>query len=372
MANDIQWSEVCCYDGLEETDHHCLKCFPSHICTFFVFFFFFFVHQDNDVQQADKYADLAIQSDRYNPAGEGLWWRTPLLFRHYIHSRLCKTWSAYWPVHVCIGLVQVLHTVSKLSGKKGLSINWHLNFWRMPVTLVMTNECPMDITYRAVRYEGTWSSCRCCVNNPSPHTTQLHKRQVERAYSNIVSRLTSQESKTEKSAKYCVRLMAVRMPGHLRWPAPVVCDVTVGAEESKVLRHVTMPASAKWGSAMQIKFDIHWHAVMKISWFSGKTAMIQKHIDKRAQDGVDMAASMLWFVFRKLTQNRENWSFFIQIPPWSSSILSALVNKGNCDFVTGEYEKAKEQYMEALSIEASCVEALFNMGESCIGIGLDI
>ena len=71
------------------------------------------------------------------------------------------------------------------------------------------------------------SSAPCCVNNPSSHTTQLHKRQVERAYSNIVSRLTSQESKTEKSAKYCTRPMALRMPGHFSWPALVVCDVTV-------------------------------------------------------------------------------------------------------------------------------------------------
>ena len=46
------------------------------------------------------------------------------------------------------------------------------------------------------------------------------------------SRLTSQESKKEKSAKYCARPMAVRIPG---WPALVVCDdVTVRVENLQV------------------------------------------------------------------------------------------------------------------------------------------
>ena len=44
-------------------------------------------------------------------------------------------------------------------------------------------------------------------------------------------------------------------------------------------------------------------------------------------------------------------------------ICTALVNKGNCLFVQGDYEKAKEFYNEAVRTEASCVEALFNMGE---------
>ena len=41
---------------------------------------------------------------------------------------------------------------------------------------------------------------------------------------------------------------------------------------------------------------------------------------------------------------------------------SALVNKGNVLFAKSEYEKALHFYKEAVSIESSCVEALFNMG----------
>jgi len=43
---------------------------------------------------------------------------------------------------------------------------------------------------------------------------------------------------------------------------------------------------------------------------------------------------------------------------------SALVNKGNVLFAKSEYEKALHFYKEAVNIESSCVEALFNMGES--------
>lgn len=41
----------------------------------------------------------------------------------------------------------------------------------------------------------------------------------------------------------------------------------------------------------------------------------------------------------------------------------ALVNKGNCCLSKGELEKAIEFYKEALSNEASCVEALYNLGK---------
>ncbi|RDD37238.1 Intraflagellar transport protein 88-like protein [Trichoplax sp. H2] len=41
---------------------------------------------------------------------------------------------------------------------------------------------------------------------------------------------------------------------------------------------------------------------------------------------------------------------------------NAMVNKGNCLFTAKEYEKAQEYYKEALNVEASCVEALYNLG----------
>lgn len=39
-----------------------------------------------------------------------------------------------------------------------------------------------------------------------------------------------------------------------------------------------------------------------------------------------------------------------------------LVNKGNCLFVAQEFIKAKEMYLEAVGVEADCIEAIFNLG----------
>ena len=42
--------------------------------------------------------------------------------------------------------------------------------------------------------------------------------------------------------------------------------------------------------------------------------------------------------------------------------LIALVNKGCCAYSQGEYEKARDYFQESLSVEATCTEALFNLG----------
>jgi len=39
----------------------------------------------------------------------------------------------------------------------------------------------------------------------------------------------------------------------------------------------------------------------------------------------------------------------------------ALVNRGNCLYVRNEFLRAKEQYLEAIGVEADCVEALYNL-----------
>jgi intraflagellar transport protein 88 len=40
----------------------------------------------------------------------------------------------------------------------------------------------------------------------------------------------------------------------------------------------------------------------------------------------------------------------------------ALVNKGNCLFISEEYDKSKEFFLEAIGVEADCVEAIYNLG----------
>lgn len=41
----------------------------------------------------------------------------------------------------------------------------------------------------------------------------------------------------------------------------------------------------------------------------------------------------------------------------------ALVNKGNCMFVRGEYDHARSMYQEAMGAEADCLEAIYNLGK---------
>jgi intraflagellar transport protein 88 len=40
----------------------------------------------------------------------------------------------------------------------------------------------------------------------------------------------------------------------------------------------------------------------------------------------------------------------------------ALVNKGNCLFMREDFEKSKEYFLEAIGVEADCVEAIYNLG----------
>ena len=52
--------------------------------------------------------------------------------------------------------------------------------------------------------------------------------------------------------------------------------------------------------------------------------------------------------------------------------VSALTNKGNCYFAEKDYEKAKHYYEDALKIDASCVEALYNLGSKYVFFYLTI
>lgn len=48
----------------------------------------------------------------------------------------------------------------------------------------------------------------------------------------------------------------------------------------------------------------------------------------------------------------------------------ALVNKGNCLYMRGELDRAKELFLEAIGVEADCVEAIYNLGLVNIKMGI--
>eukprot|EP00484_Ammonia_sp_Unknown_P022765 CAMPEP_0197030388 /NCGR_PEP_ID=MMETSP1384-20130603/9631_1 /TAXON_ID=29189 /ORGANISM="Ammonia sp." /LENGTH=780 /DNA_ID=CAMNT_0042459721 /DNA_START=22 /DNA_END=2364 /DNA_ORIENTATION=- len=48
---------------------------------------------------------------------------------------------------------------------------------------------------------------------------------------------------------------------------------------------------------------------------------------------------------------------------------ASLVNRANCLYVYGEYEAAKEMYLEAIGVEADCIGAIYNLGLICKKMG---
>ena len=40
----------------------------------------------------------------------------------------------------------------------------------------------------------------------------------------------------------------------------------------------------------------------------------------------------------------------------------ALVNKGNCLYNNEDYDRSKEFFLEAIGVEADCIEAIYNLG----------
>lgn len=48
----------------------------------------------------------------------------------------------------------------------------------------------------------------------------------------------------------------------------------------------------------------------------------------------------------------------------------ALVNKGNCCFIDGDFVSAKELYLEAIEFETDCFEAIYNLGLVNVQLGL--
>lgn len=48
----------------------------------------------------------------------------------------------------------------------------------------------------------------------------------------------------------------------------------------------------------------------------------------------------------------------------------ALVNKGNCLFFNGDFDSAKNMFLEAIGVQADCIQAIFNLGLTNAQLGL--
>ncbi|KAK3741791.1 hypothetical protein QZH41_001560 [Actinostola sp. cb2023] len=81
--------------------------------------------------------------------------------------------------------------------------------------------------------------------------------------------------------------------------------------------------------------------------------------DSKVQSTAATDLSFLYYLENDITQADKYAELAMAIDRYNPA---ALVNKGNCLYSQGEYEKAREFYQEAYNVEATCTEALYNLG----------
>lgn len=69
--------------------------------------------------------------------------------------------------------------------------------------------------------------------------------------------------------------------------------------------------------------------------------------------------SFLYFLENDFKLSEQYADIAIQHDRYNSK---ALVNKGNCLFIHEDFDRAKEFFLEAIGVEADCVEAIYNLG----------
>jgi intraflagellar transport protein 88 len=97
------------------------------------------------------------------------------------------------------------------------------------------------------------------------------------------------------------------------------------------------------------KFD---NAIDVLKGFEKKEASL------KAMAGTNL--SFIYFLEGDYAQAEKNADWALKSDRYNAK---ALVNKGNCFFMHGETHKAKELYLEAIGVEADCVEAIYNLGQ---------
>jgi len=99
---------------------------------------------------------------------------------------------------------------------------------------------------------------------------------------------------------------------------------------------------------------------------------VLKSFERKESKILAMAGTNLSFIYflESDYQNAEKYAdIAIRLNRYNAQ---ALVNKGNCLFVSGDYVSAKAMYLEAVGVEADCVEAIYNLGLVNMKLGSDI
>ncbi|RLN10489.1 hypothetical protein BBO99_00003667 [Phytophthora kernoviae] len=115
--------------------------------------------------------------------------------------------------------------------------------------------------------------------------------------------------------------------------------------------------------------------ICKAHWFLkekefDKAIEVLKAFEKKDPAHKAMAAtnlSYLYFVEGDTAQADKYASLAVRHQRYNAK---ALVNKGNCLYVKNECERAKELFLEAIGVEADCIEAIYNLGLVNIKMGV--
>lgn len=111
------------------------------------------------------------------------------------------------------------------------------------------------------------------------------------------------------------------------------------------------------------------HCFLKQKEFE-KAIEVLKSFEKKDQVHKAMAAtnlSYLYFIEGDTNQADKYASLAVRHQRYNAK---ALVNKGNCLYVKNECERAKELFLEAIGVEADCIEAIYNLGLVNIKMGV--
>ncbi len=92
-----------------------------------------------------------------------------------------------------------------------------------------------------------------------------------------------------------------------------------------------------------------------------KSIQTLKSFEKKDQSLMARAAGNISFLYF-LEQDYKNSEHYSDLALNHDRYnAKALVNKGNCLLQRNEFLRAKEQYLEAIGVEADCIEALYNL-----------
>ncbi|CAM9126724.1 unnamed protein product [Ectocarpus fasciculatus] len=119
-------------------------------------------------------------------------------------------------------------------------------------------------------------------------------------------------------------------------------------------------------SKMEVEKALHY---LKTKEFD-KAIEHLKAFEKKDQHLKAMAATNLAFIYFLEGEFKSADSYADMAIRHNRYNAKALVNKGNCLFMSKEYERAKEIFLEAIGVEVDCVEAIYNLGLVNIHLGL--